>query len=85
LVERFLGVVILYVVIPRGCDFFDFSQKVTLKTMSLDAKKSSYRNKVTASERSEESLFDEDRREIPRRSAPRNDMLIRIAYLEVEV
>jgi hypothetical protein len=45
-------------VILRGCDFFDFSQKVALKTTGLDAKKSSYRNKVTSSERSEESLFD---------------------------
>jgi hypothetical protein len=44
------------VVILRGCDFFDFSQKAALKTTGLDAKKSSYRNKVTSSERSEESL-----------------------------
>jgi eukaryotic-like serine/threonine-protein kinase len=43
-------------VILRGCDFFDFSQKVALKTTGLDAKKSSYRNKVTSSERSEGSL-----------------------------
>src|ERR1700730_16606154 len=34
----------------RGCDFFDFSQKATLKTTGLDAKKSSYRNKVTSSQ-----------------------------------
>jgi hypothetical protein len=33
----------------RGCDFFDFSQKAALKTTGLDAKKSSYRNKVTSS------------------------------------
>jgi hypothetical protein len=37
-------------VLLRGCDFFDFSQKVALKTTGLDAKKSSYRNKVTSSE-----------------------------------
>jgi hypothetical protein len=34
----------------RGCDFFDFSQKATLKTTGLDAKKSSYPNKVTSSQ-----------------------------------
>jgi hypothetical protein len=34
----------------RGCDFFDFSQKAALKTTGLDAKKSSYRNKVTSSQ-----------------------------------
>jgi hypothetical protein len=34
----------------RGCDFFDFSQKATLKTTGLDAKKSSYHNKVTSSQ-----------------------------------
>jgi hypothetical protein len=44
--------VLARVVILRGCDFFDFSQKVALKTTGLDAKKSSYRNKVTSSERS---------------------------------
>jgi len=47
----------LYAVILRACDFFDFSQKAALKTTGLDAKKSSYRNKVTSSERSEESLI----------------------------
>jgi hypothetical protein len=35
----------------RGCDFFDFSQKVALKTTGLDAKKSPYRKKVTASQK----------------------------------
>ena len=44
-------------VILRGCDFIDFSQKVALKTISLHAKKSRYLNKVTPSERSEESLL----------------------------
>jgi hypothetical protein len=34
----------------RGCDVFDFSQKAALKTAGLDAKKSSYRNKVTSSQ-----------------------------------
>ena len=47
----------LFVVIPRGCDFFDFSRKATLKTLVLYAKKSRNRNLVTHSERSEESLF----------------------------
>jgi hypothetical protein len=47
----------LYVVILRACDFFDFSQKAALKTTGLDVKKSSYRNKVTSSEQSEESLI----------------------------
>ena len=44
-------------VILRGCDFIDFSQKVALKTISLHAKKLRYLNKVTPSERSEESLL----------------------------
>src|SRR5438309_7767762 len=45
------------VVILRGCDFFDFSQKPSLKTLRLDAKNSRILNKVTSSERSEESLL----------------------------
>jgi hypothetical protein len=35
---------------PRGCDFFDFSQKPSLKTLRLDAKNSRILNKVTSSE-----------------------------------
>src|SRR5260370_42597566 len=34
----------------RGCDFFDFSQKPSLKTLRLDAKNSRILNKVTASQ-----------------------------------
>jgi hypothetical protein len=41
----------------RGCDFFAFAQKATLKTISLDVKKSPFANLVTRSERGEGSLF----------------------------
>ena len=47
---------VLPVVILKGCDFLDFSQKPSLKTFSLDAN-IRFLNKVTASERSVPTFF----------------------------
>ena len=55
--RRFGSGLSLKFVIPRGCDFFDFLRKVMLKTIALHAKESPFRNLVTPSEQSEESLI----------------------------
>ncbi|HWF37598.1 MAG TPA: hypothetical protein VG322_03705 [Candidatus Acidoferrales bacterium] len=48
---------LLFAVMLRGCDFFDFARKSILKRIELRDKIRVSRNNVTLSERSEASLF----------------------------
>ena len=48
---------LFFAVILRGCDFSDFARKSTLKRIELHDEIRVFRNKITLSERSEESLF----------------------------